>query len=245
MSERRLLATDLDGTFIGDDVAMHSLWADLDRAGITTVFCTGRHLPSIQDFYAEQKTSRRAAACICMVGTEIWRLVDGRYERDHRWTELISDSWNKDRVEAVVRATTDAVLQPLEWQSEFKSSYYLEDDAHESLARLDDGLVENGLNAKVVYSADRFLDILPHKSGKGEAVRFLAGELGIGADSVLTCGDTGNDLDMMRPELGFWSVAVGNSAAELASFEAPRLFHATEPHAAGIREVLLRLTWLP
>ncbi len=244
MAESRLLATDLDGTFIGDDEAMFTLWDELDHAGITLVFSSGRHLRSVQAFYDERQTSRRAAACICMVGSEIWHLVDGRYRRDQAWSDAISHSWDKARVEAIVRDVTDAVMQPLEWQSEFKSSYYLEDDAAQSLARLRHRLEQEGLRAKVVYSADRFLDLLPYRSGKGEAVRFLAEELGVPPTSVVTCGDTGNDLDMMRPELGFWSVAVGNAAPELASFRAPRLFHARAPHAAGIREGLARIGWL-
>lgn len=244
MSEPRLLATDLDGTFIGDDDAMFALWADLDRADIMVAFSTGRHLPSIEAFYSEHQTTRRAVACVCMVGTEIWHLIDGGYRRDHEWSDVISDSWDKDRVEAIVHETTGAVMQPLEWQSEFKTSYYLEGSAPEGLAHIESRLDEEGLRAKVVYSADRFLDVVPHRSGKGEAVRFLADQLDVPPTSVVTCGDTGNDLDMMRPELGFWSVAVGNAAPELASYQAPRMFHAESSYAAGIREGLLRVGWL-
>ena len=70
MTQPRLLATDLDGTFIGDDASMHELWRELEESGIVVAFSTGRHLPSIQAFYADSGTTRKAGACICMVGAE-------------------------------------------------------------------------------------------------------------------------------------------------------------------------------
>jgi hypothetical protein len=49
---------------------------------------------------------------------------------------------------------------------------------------------------------------------------------------------------MMRPELGFRAIAVGNATNELRTYEAPELYHAAAPHAAGIREGLVRCGWL-
>lgn len=244
MRTRRLLATDLDGTFIGDDTAMRSLWEDLDHADVVVAFSTGRHLPSIEQFYRETGTPRRADACICMVGTEIWHRTSDGYESDTGWAEVISDAWDKQGVEAILSAIPEAVMQPEEWQSRFKSSYFLEENAALRIAQLHEDLDGAGLSAKVVYSAGRFLDLLPHRSGKGGAVAYLAEQLGVTPDDVVTAGDTGNDLDMMRPELGFRSVAVGNAAEELRTFEAPGLYHATAPFAAGIREGLSHHGWL-
>ena len=82
MLPKRLLATDLDGTFIGDDAAMHALWEALADTGVLVGFSTGRHLKSIQDFYAERKVTRRADICICMVGTDIHFRNDGEYQID-------------------------------------------------------------------------------------------------------------------------------------------------------------------
>ncbi len=243
MASARLLATDLDGTFIGDDQAMHRLWRDLDEQGITVAFSTGRHLPSIEAFYAEQQTSRRAHACVCMVGTEIWLFAENGYRQDEGWRTLISEAWDKQQVEAIIHEIPDAAIQPEEWQSPFKSSYYLDVDAAEGLAHIHRRLNEEELRAEVVYSADRFLDLIPYRSGKGEAVRYLSDLLGISPHDVITSGDTGNDLDMMRPELGFRSIAVGNASSELAEFRSPSLYHATASYAAGIREGLEQFGW--
>lgn len=234
----------MDGTFIGDEEAMHDLWSELDARGITVAFSTGRHLPSIEAFYADVATDRRAEACICMVGTEIWFRAGSGYRRNEQWSSVISEAWDKAAVEEIIAELPGAEMQPEEWQSEFKSSYFVEDDAEAVLEHIERRLDEEELRAKIVYSADRFLDLLPFRSGKGEAVRFLADELGVVPQDVVTAGDTGNDLDMMRPELGFRSIAVGNAAPELAAFHAPGVYHAEAAHAAGIREGLMHFGWL-
>ena len=239
-----MLATDLDGTFIGDDQAMASLWRDLDDRGVFVAFSTGRHLPAIEDFYAEAGTERRAEACITMVGTEVWHRYGTGYVLDESWSDRISAGWDRNEVTAIVDAIPETELQLDEWQSPFKSSWYLDDASDDQLGALRRELSDRGLQAKVVYSANRFLDLLPARSGKGEAVRFLAESVGIRPEDVITAGDTGNDLDMMRPELGYRSIAVGNASPELAEYRADHLYHAAAHHAAGIREGLEHYGWL-
>ena len=57
------------------------------------------------------------------------------------------------------------------------------------------------------------VDILPHGWGKGEAVRCLARELGIGLDEIAIFGDSENDLSMI--EVVPNSVAVSNATPEI------------------------------
>lgn len=245
MSATRLLATDLDGTFIGDDAAMHALWDTLEAQGIRLAFSTGRHLQSIHDFYTSYAITRRADACVCMVGTDLWIRRSGKYELDAHWHAIIGENWNKATVEQILREIPEARLQEAQWQSAFKSSYFLEENADERLAEIHRRLHEAGVAAKVVYSAGKFLDLLPAGSGKGEAVRYLAEQLEIDPANVIACGDTGNDLDMMRRELGFRAIAVGNATQELRAFREPHVYHARANHAAGIREGLQHYGWLP
>jgi len=244
MATRRLLATDLDGTFIGDDEAMLRLWEALSRNGILVAFSTGRHLKSIDDFYAEKDLSRRADLCICMVGTDVYFHENGSYRLDQAWHKIIARDWDKQAVEAILRGIPEAQMQDREWQSPFKSSYYLEENVQNRLAEIHSGLERAGLRAKVVYSAGKFLDLLPIRSGKGEAVRFAAEQFGVTPAHVITSGDTGNDLDMMRPELGFRSIAVGNATEELREFRAPHVYHARAFYATGIQEGLEAHGWL-
>lgn len=244
MIPERLLVTDLDGTFIGDRTETMRLWSDLERTGIGVVFASGRHLPSIEDFYAEYRTDRRADACICMVGTEIWRRVSDGYSKDREWTEEIDVHWDRGAIDDVVSQVPGTVPQPPEWQSDLKSSWYLEKDAPGHIRQIREQLAELGVQAKLVYSEDRFLDVIPHRAGKGGAVRFLAESLGLRPAQVVTAGDTGNDLDMMQPSLGYRSIAVGNSTDELRRYRSPKVYHATATHARGIREGLVHFGWL-
>lgn len=245
MANKRLIATDLDGTFIGDDQAMFGLWEALaDLPDLTRAFSTGRHLRSIQKFYAERSFPGRADVCICMVGTDVHWRRDGEYELDSKWHEIISEAWDKQRVEAILHDIPEATMQDQQWQSPYKSSYCLDKNAEPRLREIRAALEAAGLQAKVVYSADKFLDLLPIRSGKGEAVKYVAGRLGVSPDQVVTCGDTGNDLDMMRTELGFRGIAVGNAAPELKAFTEPHVYHANASFAAGIQEGLAHYGWL-
>jgi sucrose phosphatase-like protein len=244
MQPRRLLATDLDGTFIGDDEAMVSVWDALQAKGVLIAFSTGRHLKSIRDFYDDKKLTRRADVCICMVGTDIYFRQNAGYELDRQWHEIIKEDWDKAQVEDILGSIPEARMQDQQWQSPFKSSYYLEENVEKRLAEIHERLEAAGLQAKVVYSAGQFLDLLPIRSGKGEAVRYVAARKDVAAENVITCGDTGNDLDMMRPELGFRAIAVGNAAPELKAFQPGHVFHARAAYAAGIREGLEVYGWI-
>lgn len=223
---------------------MFDLWAAIEGDEIGLVFSTGRHLSSVETFYRRVATDRRADACILMVGTEIWHYDGSGYRLDPEWTDAISGDWERDRVESIVASIPGAVMQPAEWQSEHKVSYFLEDPSGRGLAEIRQRMDRQEVSAKLVYSMGRFVDLLPARSGKGEAVAFLARKLGCTPDEIVTAGDSGNDLDMMRPELGFRSVVVGNAADELRSFRAPHVYHATRAYAAGIREGLVYFGWL-
>ena len=250
MSDKRMLATDLDGTFIGDDEAMLRLWDALVAKDILVAFSTGRHLQSIEQFYLEKRThaglspDRFADVCVCMVGTDVHYRTDGDYRLDNEWHEIISRDWDKTVIEEILRSIPNAQMQDPQWQSPYKSSYYLEEGVEEGLAEIHNKLEQAGVRAKVVYSAGKFLDLLPAGSGKGEAVRFVAQHCGVKPENVITSGDTGNDLDMMRPELGFRSIAVGNAADELKEFQGPHVYHAQAFFAAGIEEGLEKHGWL-
>jgi sucrose-6F-phosphate phosphohydrolase len=179
-----------------------------------------------------------------MVGTDVYFHDGGEYRLDRAWHEIIAEDWDQPAIEEVLGTIPEARRQDDEWQSPFKSSYYLEENAEERLAQIHERLENAGLHAKVVYSAAQFLDLLPIRSGKGEAVRFVAHHYNVLPENVVTSGDTGNDLDMMRSDLGFQSIAVGNAAEELKGYRAPRVYHAHASFAAGIREGLEALGWL-
>ena len=57
-------------------------------------------------------------------------------------------------------------------------------------------LQQSRLNAQVVFSSGRDVDILPQNSNKGNATIYLQKRLAVSADKTLVCGDSGNDISL-------------------------------------------------
>ncbi len=232
---KKMLGTDLDGTFIGDDAAMYQLLQVLAENDIRLVFSTGRHLPSVADFLAEKKI-KNPDACVLMVGTEVFLNKKGRFVADHEWQRTIGTGWDREKIVETLNGYPFLTLQDAEWQTDFKISYYLHDGAAATIDLIKQRLNTEGLPAHVIYSGGRFLDFLPERAGKASAISYVAGRLGINTQNLVVAGDTGNDLDMFRA--GFKGIIVGNAHPELKEFDGQNAYHAESAFSAGILEGL-------
>jgi sucrose-phosphate synthase len=209
------------------------------------VFATGRHLAAVKDFLRLLRTRCRPDACICMVGTEIWIRRRFRYRLDRGWSQVIGAHWDRGVVLAAARRVRGLTLQHDEWQSDFKISWFVDrDDPDGVVVEVEDALRHHGIEVLLIHSGGNLLDALPVESGKGSAAAFLARRFGIRSDAIITAGDSGNDLDMMRPELGFRSIIVGNASPEMRRIEADHVYRAQAATTAGIREGLRHWGWL-
>jgi hydroxymethylpyrimidine pyrophosphatase-like HAD family hydrolase len=72
---------------------------------------------------------------------------------------------------------------------------------------------EFGDRAVIFTSKPYFLEILPPNCGKGEAVSWLAAELGFGMEKVMGFGDSMNDESLIR--MAGHGVAMCNGLAEI------------------------------
>ncbi|MFC2018371.1 HAD-IIB family hydrolase [Chloroflexota bacterium] len=237
-SHQSMLCTDLDGTFIGDDDSMYRLLTLIQDKDMLLAFSTGRHLPSVLAF-VEEKGIRRPEACLLLVGTEVYFLSQGEYIRDNRWSQIISQDWEREKIVRLLADIRELLQQDEEWQTEFKASYFLRENQDSVLAEVKRRLDEARLKAQVIYSGSQFLDFLPYLSGKAPAVKYVADTLNLGAENVVVCGDSGNDIDMFQA--GFKGIIVGNAYAELKKFKGENAYHATGHYSAGIIEGLRHL----
>lgn len=73
-----------------------------------------------------------------------------------------------------------------------------------------------GDSAAARRSQTYYLDVTHHEANKGNAIRLLAGQLGVDVEEVAVLGDMMNDVPMFR--VAGYSVAMGNASAEVQGY---------------------------
>ncbi|MBP7558504.1 MAG: glucosylglycerol-phosphate synthase [Chitinophagaceae bacterium] len=227
-----LLATDLDGTFLGGkSLHKQTLYRLIrERDDIQLVFVTGRGLESVLSILNDPIIPN-PDYIICDVGATI---VNGHtLEPVEPLQGLIEQKWpGRLRIEETLAHLTDLNYQEVPQQrrcSLFTASEKVIENVRESVAALE---------CDVIYSAGKFLDVLPQGVNKGSSLKQLVSFLGLDEKDVLVAGDTLNDLAMYN--CGFKGVAVGNAEALLvkAIKGMKQVYYARSAGAGGILEAM-------
>lgn len=239
-----VLATDLDGTFLGGSTAERDAlytWLQDNRARVGLIFVTGRDL----DFIAELTADGGVPRPDFVVG-DVGTTIAGPDAAGRGFAPLpaleaeIATRWGDagPRVRAALDGVGGLRLQPTPFR--YRVSYDMVPEHFDS--RAFDIVREMGLDA--LASDDRFFDVLPRGISKGPSLRRLLADLGVADGRVLVAGDTLNDLSMLA--LGLPAVAVGNSEPALLERlqGAGHVHHATGHGAAGIAEAIRRFDFL-
>ncbi|QDU97352.1 HAD-IIB family hydrolase [Lignipirellula cremea] len=232
---RLLIVSDVDGTMLGDDegLARFVAWWEPLRDVVLLAYNSGRFVESLQESVRDTGLPE-PHAFIGGVGTQIELTASaGEPQRLLDWP-VRSTKWQAQRVQAAAASFQQLELQPSHLQSEFKISYFGYDLSPTVLQQIEQSLQAAGLQAAVVYSSQRDLDILPAGVHKGTAAGRLAREFRISPERVIVCGDTGNDLAMFQE--GYHGVVVGNAHAELKQLDSRRVYQAGSHCAAGVLE---------
>lgn len=226
-----LLATDLDGTFLGgtseDKEKLYSLLQQ--QKEIQLVFVTGRGIRSVLSLL-EDNVLPRPEYIICDVGATVTHLPTLTAVEPVQ--SDIAARWPGEQVRETLKTVRGLLHQ--EAHQQYRCSYYYDNSTDIDSARE----IAASLQCDMVLSAGKYLDILPAGVNKGFTLKQLLEVLALPHQKVLVAGDSMNDYSMY--ETGFKGVVVGDSEPELIALTAgmPHVLQAQRPGAGGILEAM-------
>ncbi len=241
----RMLVSDIDNTLIGDRVGLAALVRVLRERPRSCGFgvATGRHLPSAVEVLRQARVPL-PDVLITAVGSEIH--YGAALRPDSGWRRHIQHLWRRDALAALFDGVPGLTLQSDDQQSDFKLSFIVDPLAAPNLRELKTRLREARLHANLIHSHDVYLDVLPVRASKGQAIRYLAYKWGLPLRAFLVAGDSGNDLEMLVGDTQ--AVVVSNHSAELDRLRGmEQVYFADMPYATGILEGMdhYGLMWQP
>jgi sucrose-phosphate synthase len=233
----RALFTDLDQNLVGNPGALRSFSEVMrrNRKCVTFGIATGRRIDSALAIIKKYRIPT-PDVLISSLGTRIH--YGQSLTEDNQWADHIDHHWNPQRVRRVLGELSGIHRQPKHDQSRFKLSYYYDAQVAPSYDEIVTLLRQNDLTANVFISFGQFLDIIPSRASKGQALRYVAQRLDIPLNQILVAGGSGADEDMMRGNT--LAVVVGNRHHEELSglTDQDSIYFASQPYAMGILEAI-------
>jgi glucosylglycerol-phosphate synthase len=223
-----VLATDLDGTLLAGTQDMRRRLRDLFSgalAGARLIYVTGRGLESIIPLLSDS-TLPQPDYIIADVGATVLhgdlRPVDPLHHNiAARWPGAQAVLQQLARFPALQRQTVP---------QERRCSFFISEGGISAELR---AAVE-ALDCDLLWSAGRYLDVLPRGVNKGSSLRELAATQGFDPETIVVAGDTLNDLSMYAT--GFKGIVVGGAEPALIERvrKMPRVFIAKDEGCGGI-----------
>lgn len=227
-----ILATDLDGTFLGGSQhhKEHLYRIIRENKDFKLIFVTGRGMESVLPLLNDPVIPR-PDYIICDVGATI--LHGATLEPIQPIQNHIESKWpGKQAVMSILADVKGLRLQTVPQQ---RRCSFLFDDR---LVMEQVSLLEKQLGCDIILSDNRYFDVLPSNVNKGSTLQALCDQLRVPVEKVLVAGDTLNDLSLYG--IGFKGVIVGEAEAALteAATRLNDVYHAGASGAGGILEAM-------
>ncbi|OZB71151.1 MAG: alpha,alpha-trehalose-phosphate synthase [Thiomonas sp. 14-64-326] len=231
-----ILATDLDGTFLGGNEAQRAAlyeWVAQRRSEIVLIFVSGRGFDFMRQLARDLPV--QPDHVIGDVGTSVATGADfAPIPAIDQWLDA---SWPADRVQQIddiVRRHPE--LQPQPPHGGRRRSYFYRRPEPVQVAATE----LRRLGFDTLMSDNQYFDVLPRGVQKGSTLLRTLAALGLPEHRTLVAGDTLNDLSMFQT--GLTGVAVSNREAALDHAITPHtnVYRSAQPGAAGVLDALQR-----
>ena len=157
---------------------------------------TGRSVKAARQRYKELKLPE-PSVWICRAGTEIYYGTDD--QNDHFWQSFIGVDWDRSGVEVALSSLKDHLkLQQVEQQSCYKVSYLLRKVDKAILPLVRKRLRQKGQAALPFLRCHWYLDVLPLRASRTEAIRHLALRWGLTLDQIFVVASQQGDAELIR-----------------------------------------------
>ena len=233
----RAIFSDLDQNLIGNPKALKQFANTMrdKRKCVTFGIATGRRIDSA---LALMKKNRIPTPDVLISGLGTRIHYGQNLTEDKFWADHVDHDWAGQRVRRILGNVAGLNLQPRKEQTPFKISYYYDPEIAPAIENIVAHLRQEEITANVMLSFGQFLDIVPSRASKGQALRYVSQRLDIPLEQILVAGGSGADEDMMRGNT--LAVVVGNRHHEELSqlVDQERIYFANQEHAFGILEAI-------
>jgi sucrose-phosphate synthase len=233
----RAIFSDLDQNLLGNPHDLPKLVEVLRQNRQSTMFgiATGRRLDTALKAL-RQYNIPEPDVLITSCGTAIY--YNPNLTEDVWWAEHINRRWTPSQIRQVMADLPGLELQPEVQQSQFKVSYFYDASVAPAVEEINSRLHQEDVAANVILSFGQYLDILPMRASKGQALRYVMDRGGISLSQTLVAGGSGADEDMMRGNT--LAVVVANRHCEELSHlvDADSIYYAEHSYALGIIEAI-------
>lgn len=233
----RAIFTDLDQNLLGNPTGLKRFIEVVrnNRKCATFGIATGRRLDDALQIM-KKFSIPIPDVLITSLGTKIH--YSQGLSMDDYWGDHIDHLWQPKSIRRVMADLPGIKPQPKRDQHYFKLAYHYDPNKAPSVDEINTLLHKEELTCNVIHAFGQFLDVLPSRASKGQALRYVAQRLDVPLENTLVAGGSGSDEDMMRGNT--LAVVVANRHHEELSHmvDLERIYFASQSHALGILEAI-------
>lgn len=234
---KQFIISDLDGTLVdgnkSDGLNELKQWIVDHKDQVVFGVASGRNRDLTEQAFTKYELPV-PDILICSAGSEIY--YTKKFIPDNGWERHIDYQWKRKELQNELSKFPGIRLQEPAAQWRFKLSYYVDDSFDEDdMANLYKFLDDRKLRAKILLTGNKYLDLLPFRASKGNAVRYLSYKWKVPLEHFITAGNSGNDKDMLTGKTK--GIVVANYSPELEELRNNKFIYFTKyPLSKGVLE---------